>query len=376
MQRLVGCWIVALLLALTVSPLAAQEETLRTEGPANRVCDELHLIQTSEPGAETETPGDACDEFYLIPASERAAGSGASAPAAIASLASAGTETPDAEPALGRKRPSRVLTFGIAAGVAAGSAMNALVLEKPNRSFHFTNEGWFGKDTYAGGADKASHFVDFYIISKELSFLYNTLGYSRTESMWIGLGLTLLAGVINESGDGFNRYGFSYEDLTMDVAGGLTAMTISALGAHDLIGFRRGFLLPPYHVPDCCSSDNVGQAYQNQLYTADFKLAGAARRLNLNIGPLRYLLISASYATKGYATGITALHERQVGVEIGLNVEEVLLAVGVRRDTWWGYTLHVVLDNVRVPFTSVGFQYDLNGGRWYGPGNGNSYSTR
>ena len=30
---------------------------------------------------------------------------------------------------------------------------------------------------------------------------------------------------------------------------------------------------------------------------------------------------------------------------------------------------------IRVPFTSVGFQYGLNRGRWYGPGNGNQYST-
>jgi len=33
--------------------------------------------------------------------------------------------------------------------------------------------------------------------------------------------------------------------------------------------------------------------------------------------------------------------------------------IGVRRDTWWGYGLHVVFDNFRVPFTAVGFQYDL-----------------
>lgn len=31
--------------------------------------------------------------------------------------------------------------------------------------------------------------------------------------------------------------------------------------------------------------------------------------------------------------------------------------------------------NIRVPFTAVGFQYGLNRGRWYWPGNGNQYST-
>jgi uncharacterized protein YfiM (DUF2279 family) len=387
-HRLRWCWIAAFFLVVSAGPLAA-EETPTAALSTDRLCENFHLIAASEraPGfgdaglagiaaPETATPGVACDEFHLIPVRDRAAWPEASALAAAASPGPPGTETPDAEPELGRKQPSKLLTFGILAGVAAGSAVSAVVLENPNRSFHITQEGWFGKSTYAGGADKASHYVDFYIISKEMSFLYNTLGYSRAESIGIGLGFSLLVGLINESGDGFTKYGFSYEDLTMDVAGGLTAAIVSALGANDLIGFREGFLLPSYNVPACCPSNSVGQAYQNQLYTADLKLAGLARRLNLNIGPLRYLLLSATYATKGYATGSQALEERQIGFEIGLNLEEALLDIGVRRDTWWGYTLHVVLDNVRIPFTSVGFQYDLNGKRWRGPGNGNSYSTR
>jgi hypothetical protein len=82
-----------------------------------------------------------------------------------------------------------------------------------------------------------------------------------------------------------------------------------------------------------------------------------------------------TYGSKYYPSGVVSLRERQVGFEIGLNFEEILNSLGVRRDTWWGYTTHVVMDNTRFPFTSVGFQYDLNHGKWYGPGNGNQYST-
>lgn len=289
---------------------------------------------------------------------------------------SAGQESPAVEPLLeSERRPSKFWTYAIPVGVVAGASANAW-LETPHQSFHFGNEGWFGQNTYAGGADKAAHFVDYYIISKELSFLYQRLGYSPAQSIWAGLGISVLGGLANEFGDGFNRYGFSYEDLVMDTAGALSAALVSWFGAHDLIGFRRGFLLPPYSSSACCPPGSVGQAYQSQIFTADLKLAGVARRLNLHVGPLRYLLVSATYATNGYATGVPSLFERQVGVEIGLNLEEILNSLGVRRNTWWGYALHVVLDNVRVPFTSVGFQYDLNSGQWFGPGNGNSYSTR
>ena len=69
---------------------------------------------------------------------------------------------------------------------------------------------------------------------------------------------------------------------------------------------------------------------------------------------------SVTYGTKSYPTGLPGLRERQVGIEIGLNLQQILNDVGVRRNTWWGYALHAVFDNVRIPFTSVGMRYDLN----------------
>ncbi len=59
---------------------------------------------------------------------------------------------------------------------------------------------------------------------------------------------------------------------------------------------------------------------------------------------------------------------------IGLNLEEIPNVAGARRDTWWGYALHVIFDNFRVPYTSVGFRYDLNHDRWRGPDYGNGFS--
>jgi len=63
--------------------------------------------------------------------------------------------------------------------------------------------------------------------------------------------------------------------------------------------------------------------------------------------------------------------ERQIGIEIGLSLEEIMNSLSVRRDTWWGATLHILGDNVRFPFTAVGFRYDLNHGKWHGPNSGN-----
>ena len=64
-----------------------------------------------------------------------------------------------------------------------------------------------------------------------------------------------------------------------------------------------------------------------------------------------------------------------MGIEIGLDFEQILDDLRVTRRTWWGYALHVVFDNVRVPFTAVGYRFDLNHNRWRGPNNGNTFSS-
>jgi uncharacterized protein YfiM (DUF2279 family) len=257
-----------------------------------------------------------------------------------------------------------------------GGAINA-VTDGPHHTFHFTNEGWFGPNTYAGGADKASHFVDYTILSKELAYLYDKMGYSRRDSILLGFGVSLAAGFMNEVGDGFNKYGFSWEDFTMDALGAGTSALIVATRTDDLFGFRHGVLVPPAGTKYCCAVEpREGRDYSNEIYTADLQFDGIGRRLDWNIGPLRYLLFSVTYGSKGYPGGELDARERQVGFEIGLNFRVILNDLGVLRNTWWGYTLHIVFDNFRFPFTSVGYRYDLNHHKWIGPDNGNGFATR
>jgi hypothetical protein len=317
-----------------------------------------------------DDPVPPCDDFQIHLAGESPDGCvPAHLAAADADIPEAPGETAPASPGSPHKLGWSYAVFG---GVVAGALLNTLS-ETPHQSFHFTREHFFGETTYAGGADKASHFVDYFIIAKEMGFLYESLGYTREESLAFGAGLALLAGVINESGDGINRYGFSYEDLVMDASGAVFSTLVSLFKANDLIGARHGFLLPPYSVP--AAPGSVGTGYSSQIYTVDLKLGGLAKRLDVDAWPLRYLLVSVTYGSKGYGSTHPELRERQVGFEIGLNVEEILNSLGVTRANKWGYAAHFVLDNLRLPFTSLGVQYDLNHGKWYGPGNGNGYAT-
>src|SRR4029453_19027378 len=136
-----------------------------------------------------------------------------------------------------------------------------------------------------------------------------------------------------------------------------------------------GFRDPSSGNATCCKVPGKGRDYSNEIQSADLKIAGLARRLDLPVGPLRYLLFSVTYSTKGYPSGLPELRERQVGFEIGLNLAIILNDLGVGRATWGGFSFLLGCDNARVRFTSVGFRYDLNSKRWRGPDNGHGFAT-
>ena len=95
--------------------------------------------------------------------------------------------------------------------------------------------------------------------------------------------------------------------------------------------------------------------------------------MDFNPGPARFLLLSTTYGVKGYPYSPPEVRQRQIGIELGINFEEVLKAVGVPRHKWWGVVLYTLFDIIRIPYTAWGFRYDLNGKTWYGPDTGDSF---
>lgn len=267
-----------------------------------------------------------------------------------------------------KRRPFWIGVVTVA--TVAGSAVNSFT-DSGGRSFHFTNEQWFGRHTYAGGADKISHFVLYNVVGRLMTQVYGELGVPRDRSDLAGASVAALAGLITEIGDGTNRYGFSYEDLVTDVAGAATAFVTTHYGLNDLLGFRIGYIPHPEVIGQ--PNGGFGKDYTEEIYTADVKFAGLAKRLHFRPGIARFLLISATYGTKGYPYAVPDVRERQVGLEVGLHFSEILRAVGLRNDHWWQRVLYVLVDSVRIPYTQIGVQYDLNHKAWRGPGIGDDF---
>jgi len=238
--------------------------------------------------------------------------------------------------------------------------------------FHTTNEGWLGRDTYAGGADKVSHLFGGYLVSHELAIGFERIGNSPARSRALATGLTSLAGVLVEAGDGFSVYGFAWQDAVANVAGASLASAITAARADDLVGLRYGLVHAKIPPPDGRAAA-YGSDYSREIYSLDFKLSGLFRRMNADAGPARFLVFSANYGSKGYRFSPAERRERNVGFDFGLNMVELLSAVGVRESTWWGLPLLKFFTYYRLEFTAWGWRYDLNHGRWSGFGTGNRF---
>ncbi len=282
--------------------------------------------------------------------------------------AGAGEDDPASVPE--GKHPHTFWIGVVSVVTVAGSAYNSFSDGK-SQKWHFTNEGWFGQNTYAGGGDKASHFVSYYIVGKLLSEVNEELGMRKDSAALLGAGVSAFAGLVTEIGDGRGRYGFSYEDFVLDGLGAATSLAITHYGLDDLIGFRAGLVPAPAAV--CCPFGGTGKDYTQEIYTGDLKIAGLGARAKFDPGPARFLLFSMSYSAKGYPYSDPLVRQRQIGLEVGLNFGEILKVIGVPKDQWWGKILYLGFDVLRFPYTQIGMYYDLNNGKWHGPGIGDSF---
>jgi len=274
-----------------------------------------------------------------------------------------------AEPAE-TERPHTFWIGLVSLGTILGSAKNSF-WDGPPQKFHFTNEGYFGQNTYAGGADKASHFVSYYVVAKLLAGVYKGLDLRTDRAQLLAAGVSTLAGFVTELGDGRGHYGFSYEDFTLDLLGAATYLGIDHYGVGDLVGFSAG--LVPHPTAVCCPYGGFGTDYTEVIYSGNLKIAGLGTRAGFSPGPARYLLFSLTYGSKGYPYANPDVRERQIGVFVGINFEEVLRAAGVPEQKWWGRILYFLFDVIRIPYTQIGYVYDLNRGRWLGPTIGDSF---
>jgi len=221
------------------------------------------------------------------------------------------------------RRKNAAVIGGITLAVGA-YGMNNWWNEGMTSSARAESEGWFGQDTYAGGADKLGHAFITYSGTRLLARAFEGLGNDPAHSLrlaaWTSFGI--LTGV--EIVDSFSsKWRFSYEDVVFNAAGVALALLQEKYPSFDaLLDFR---LL--YRQSDSARSlnkSNVIDDYSGQTYLLAFKADGVPRLRDVPL--LRYLEILVGYNTRGYEPNDGTMNDpqRRIYYGVGINLSRLL----------------------------------------------------
>jgi hypothetical protein len=246
------------------------------------------------------------------------------------------------------------LSLDIAALTAVGIAVGAGQWGWGQSNFHFTKEGWFGRNTTYGGMDKLGHAYSAQLMSDYITWRLRAAGYDSGESSVTAALLTGIAFAGVEFGDGFSHYGASYEDFIASASGiAFSYLRNTVPGLYGKVDFRMQY------VPKM-SGDFLGVGdYDGKKFLLAWKLGGFE---TFKETPLRYLEIYTGYYARGFGphTG-NVPQTRSAYVGLGLNLTELLFSQPGTRDTTIGSAIAVFNRYIQLPFTYVAS--DGNSGR-------------
>ncbi len=255
-----------------------------------------------------------------------------------------------------RRFRTRALVFG---GAGAVAAYGAAVWWKDGFSgrFRSTNEGWFGQDTYTGGADKIGHTYATYAGTRLLARAFEWAGNDRDTSLGLSA-LTVFGTLLAvETLDGFSeRYRFSKEDLIMNAVGtGLALVFEKNRRIDDLLDFRLHYW-PSSEARRLNEIDPIGD-HSGQTFLLVAKATGMPQLKNREI--LRYFELAAGYGTRGYEPNEGAPYpdrSRHLYFGISLNISEILKDTAFRGATSRSRSQEIadtVLEYVQIPGTAA-----------------------
>lgn len=226
-------------------------------------------------------------------------------------------------------------------------------LFRETTSFHFHDEGWFGKHTSSLGMDKLTHAFDAYLIAEILHMrLHKATNASEGDAVTAAILASALM-AFNELSDGIEPdSGYSMQDITMNLAGAAFSVLRNTVpGLKEKVAFKIEIM------PNDNFYSYRGQKhYAQQRFMVSFKGAGFQ---GLRKTPFRYVDLQVGYFGSDFLqkyrkAGIEP--KRHLFVGMGLNLGELLFA-NSRSNV--GRAAHAVLDYLQPPYTSI--RYDTTG---------------
>ena len=286
-----------------------------------------------------------------------------------ASMAQPTSDTPE----LTRSQEPNDITFKAGAaslGVAVGGlglGMLSWWISEPFQPFGFKETGFFEEWTYAGGGDKAGHFIANYLGTLMMANLYSSMGINPKPALLLAAGFSLLMGNGVEIIDGFTVHQFEYGDSIMNILGVSAALLQETFPEiKKLLGFRFGYFPSPTFIEKGKGLNyiKVVNDYSGQVVFADLKLAGLLPKLGLAPGWGKFLLMGVNWGTSNYRPRIPndPPERRNLGFHLGLSLPELMASItsGPRLER-----AGEILGYFALPFLNLNVSQDLNTGHWY-----------
>ncbi|MEK6696877.1 MAG: DUF2279 domain-containing protein [Candidatus Deferrimicrobiota bacterium] len=219
-------------------------------------------------------------------------------------------------------------------------------------SFRTVDEGWFGRNTYAGGADKAGHAFFTYtgarLLTRGFEALGNDPGRALRLGVWTSLGV--MTGV--EVVDGISRkFRFSAEDAVANAAGAAFAVLEEKYPRLDALMDFRLFYRRSDDARRLGDADPLAD-YSGQTFLLVFKADGVPPLREVPVA--RYLELQVGYNTRGHEPndGVKIDPHRRICYGVGINLSRLLSDTVFRGDLKGGKiqgTADTILEFLQVP---------------------------
>ena len=196
--------------------------------------------------------------------------------------------------------------------------------------FSTAREGWFGRNTDYGGADKLGHAMFAYAGTRLLARSLEWAGNDRDTALRLGAATAVGTLVAVEVLDGFSRqWRFSREDMVADLVGGALGYLFETHPRLDaLLDLRLQY--QPSRGPGRERNFDPFGDYSGQRYLLVLKASGMP---SLREHPLlRYLELNVGYGTRNFEAESRPFAQptRHAYVGIAFNLTEVLRGTAFR----------------------------------------------
>ncbi|NWK94791.1 DUF2279 domain-containing protein [Sphingobium lactosutens] len=214
-------------------------------------------------------------------------------------------------------------------------------------SFHFKDEGWFGRNTNNLGIDKLTHAFNAYLFAE---FLGARIARKTGDRAAAALPAAILSTGLQLYGEIWDGHksdsGFSYQDVVFNTAGAaFSVLRHNVPGLEEKLDFRL-MVMPNSQV----YSFKGKRHYEQQHFLFSLELAGFQK---LKTSPLRFVELQVGYRGRNFlasdrAAGIRP--RRDIFFGVALNIKELFFRNSRSRI---GRAIGSGLNYFQLPYTGV-----------------------